>query len=87
MFAGEWRRSFMAMVGKELVYELDSTHPHGDDFEVAELKKAKNVTLVKEVKNLHPPLQDVNAVLVVDFIDRSLYLQVIIIFKNLISKS
>ena len=68
MFAGEWRKSFVAASGNRLVYDDD------DDIQSADLKKVKNVTLVKDVKNLNPKA-DATPVLVVDFIDRSLYLQ------------
>lgn len=41
--------------------------------ESVDLKKIKNITLVKDIKNLNAPVS--TPVMVVDFIDRSLYLQ------------
>ncbi len=73
-FAGQWHKSWISLCRRQLQYtcapeELFETH--GID-----LKKVKNVTLVREVKNLvENPASSHLPVLVVDCLDRSLYLQ------------
>lgn len=70
MFAGEWTHSWISLRGRHFYYTLKEDH---EDAEYVDLKKIKNLTLVKDIKNLNAP--DSMPVLVVDFIDRSLYLQ------------
>lgn len=70
MFAGEWHPSWISLRGPFFYYSLKDE----DAMERIDLKKTKNVTLVKETKNLNAPESGV-PVIVVDFIDRSLYLQ------------
>ena len=74
-FAGIWHKSWISL-------ELDSnTHrclKYTEDFDLhheVDLKKVKNLTLVREVKNLATPLSQNLPVLVVDCMDRSLYIQ------------
>ena len=69
MFGGEWHQSWISLKGNFFFYTLK----HEDAPERVDLKKVKNVTLIKDIKNLNAP-ENV-AVLVVDFTDRSLYLQ------------
>ena len=72
-FAGTWNKSWISVdtsEGRSLKYteELYST------VEI-DLKKIKNLTLVKDVKNLAAPLSHNLPILVLDCPDRSLYLQ------------
>eukprot|EP00094_Tigriopus_californicus_P000706 TCALIF_00684-PA protein Name:"Similar to Arap2 Arf-GAP with Rho-GAP domain, ANK repeat and PH domain-containing protein 2 (Mus musculus)" AED:0.13 eAED:0.13 QI:0/0.6/0.5/0.83/0.8/0.66/6/1747/1221 len=70
MFAGEWHPSWISLRGPFFYYGLKDE----DTMERIDLKKTKNVTLVKETKNLNAP-EFGAPVIVVDFVDRSLYLQ------------
>ncbi len=73
MFAGEWQVSWIALKGTSFLYQ--ATPDVGEDLmEEVDLKKTKNVTLVRDIKNLSV-LEPSVPVLVVDFADRSLYLQ------------
>lgn len=78
MFAGEWHQSWISLRGiNGFYYTLGGdtgAAASGGVAEKVDLKKTKNVTLVKEIKNLNAPDSGV-PVLVVDLIDRSLYLQ------------
>ena len=70
-FAGEWSTSWVCISGNTLVYTpIDGAAFHS--VEELNLKKVTNVTLVKDVKNLQAPEQF--PVLVIDYVDRSLYL-------------
>lgn len=69
MFAGDWNLSWISLHGTKFVYTVKDEV----DAQEVDLRKAKNITLVKDVKNLNAP--ENCPVLVVDFIDRSLYLQ------------
>ena len=70
MFAGHWHQSWISLRGRNFHYTLKED---GSEEEV-DLKRTKNITLVKDIKNLNAPEQAV-PVLVVDMTDRSLYLQ------------
>lgn len=72
MFAGEWNHSWIAVRGTDFIY---TTSGDVEELEQVNLKKIKNLTLVKEIKNLNAPDPSGTPVLVVDFIDRSLYIQ------------
>ena len=78
-FAGTWHQSWISLRGaNDFCYTLsDSTASNmvGDhEEERVDLKKTKNVTLVTDIKNLSAPEAAV-PVIVVDLIDRSLYIQ------------
>ena len=79
-FAGTWHQSWISLRGAtDFCYTLsDSTAASsavGDhEEERVDLKKTKNVTLVTDIKNLSAPEAGV-PVIVVDLIDRSLYIQ------------
>ncbi len=82
MFAGDWHVSWIALRGSDFLYQAapdgggSAIGLDGEEHELesVDLKKTKNVTLVKDVKNLSV-LEPSLPVLVVDFTDRSLYLQ------------
>ena len=73
-FAGIWHKTWISL-------ELSSSSPrlkYIEDFELThdvDMKKVKNLTLVREVKNLSTPLSHNLPVLVMDCLDRSLYIQ------------
>ena len=70
-FAGDWKTSWICVSGHVLQY----TSTDIDEFQTMEelnLKKITNITLVKDVKNLQAP--QAFPVLVIDYVDRSLYL-------------
>ena len=70
-FAGEWSTSWVCVSDNILQY----TPTDEETFLIMEelnLKKVTNVTLVKDVKNLQAP--EPFPVLVIDYVDRSLYL-------------
>ena len=70
-FAGDWKTSWICVSGHVLQY----TSTDIDEFQTMEelnLKKITNITLVKDVKNLQAPQSF--PVLVIDYVDRSLYL-------------
>ncbi len=79
MFAGEWQISWIIMQASTFLYQAS---PEGsvavpgeeEELERVDLKKTKNITLVRDVKNLSV-LEPSLPVLVVDFTDRSLYMQ------------
>ena len=88
-FAGEWSTSWICVSTSTLRYT-----PTGEDsfhsMEELNLKKVTNVTLVKDVKNLQTP--EPFPVLVIDYVDRSLYLMPVCekectILQNLIESS
>jgi hypothetical protein len=70
MFAGEWSTAWIALRDSNLSY-LFSEQETATEY--IDLKKTKNVTLVREIRNLNAP--DSSPVLVIDFVDRALYLQ------------
>ena len=70
-FAGEWNTAWICISGHVLRY----TSTDVDQLQTMEelnLKKITNITLVKDVKNLQAP--ESFPVLVIDYVDRSLYL-------------
>ena len=70
-FAGDWKTSWICVSGHVLQY----TSTDIDEFQTMEelnLKKITNITLVRDVKNLQAP--QAFPVLVIDYVDRSLYL-------------
>ncbi len=74
MFAGEWHQSWISLRGSHDFYYTVKETEGGPGEEKVDLKRTKNVTLVKEIKNLGAPESNL-PVLVVDLIDRSLYMQ------------
>ncbi len=74
MFAGKWYVSWLSLRGRFLHYSPKEGEEDQSE-NVVDLKKIKNVTLVREVKNLNAMESSLPAV-VVDFVDQSLYLQV-----------
>ena len=74
MFAGEWQQSWISLRGPHDLYYTLKESDGGPSEERVDLKRTKNVTLVREIRNLEAPFSTV-PVLVVDLIDRSLYLQ------------
>jgi len=70
LFSGQWQPAWLALDDDQLV--LLATQDALED-ERLSLKWVKNVTMVKDAKNLQPPDASL-PVLVVDFVDRSLYL-------------
>ena len=80
-FAGIWHKSWISLEyfednssNSKKVSHLKYTEDLGLNHSV-DLKKVKNLTLVKEVKNLATPLSHNLPVLVLDCLDRSLYIQ------------
>ena len=72
-FAGIWHKSWLSIdhwSNCTLKYTEDY-----DNVEEVSLKKIKNITLVKDVKNLAAPISQTLPILVIDCLDRSLYLQ------------
>ena len=70
-FAGEWKTSWICLQDRSLCYN-SSEAIEFEAMDELDLKKITNVTLVKDVKNLQAP--EPFPVLVIDYIDRSLYL-------------
>ena len=83
-FAGIWHKSWISLEyfednssnsnSSKKLSHLKYTEDLGLNHSV-DLKKVKNLTLVKEVKNLATPLSHNLPVLVLDCLDRSLYIQ------------
>ena len=73
-FAGEWCVSWLTLnySSRMLTYTSNDVDHHDNSLD---LKKVKNVTVVKNGKNLAAPDSSL-PVLVIDATDRSLYLQV-----------
>ena len=73
-FAGEWCVSWITLTYSNRTLTYTSTEANHHD-NMLDLKKVKNVTVVKNGKNLAAPESSL-PVLVVDATDRSIYLQV-----------
>ncbi len=73
-FAGEWCVSWLTLTynNRSLTYTSSETDHHDN---ILDLKKIKNLTVIKNGKNLSAPDPSL-PVLVVDATDRSLYFQV-----------
>ncbi len=80
-FAGDWCVSWLTLTynNRTLTYTNTSTDHHDN---VLDLKKIKNVTVIKNGKNLSAP-DSALPVLVVDATDRSIYLQVMSFSQSL----
>jgi hypothetical protein len=78
-FAGEWCVSWLTLNYNSRTLTYTSTEANHHD-NVLDLKKVKNVTVVKNGKNLSAPESSL-PVLVVDATDRSIYLQVNNLFQ------
>ena len=75
-FAGTWSKSWISIdASKEGRWLKYTEEIYNDSTVQIDLKKIKNLTLVKDVKNLAAPLGHNLPVLVLDCLDRSLYLQ------------
>ena len=73
-FAGAWNKSWISINTTSEGRWLKYTEELYSSVEI-DLKKVKNLTLVKDVKNLAAPLSHNLPILVLDCPDRSLYLQ------------
>ena len=73
-FAGTWNKSWISINTTSEGRWLKYTEELYTSVEI-DLKKVKNLTLVKDVKNLAAPLSHNLPILVLDCPDRSLYLQ------------
>jgi len=73
-FAGTWNKSWISINTTHEGRWLKYTEELYSSVEI-DLKKVKNLTLVKDVKNLAAPLSHNLPILVLDCPDRSLYLQ------------
>ena len=73
-FAGTWAKSWIHIDTKKEGRWLKYTEEMYNSVQI-DLKKIKNLTLVKDVKNLAAPLSHNLPILVLDCLDRSLYLQ------------
>ena len=73
-FAGAWNKSWISINTTSEGRWLKYTEELYNSVEI-DLKKVKNLTLVKDVKNLAAPLSHNLPILVLDCPDRSLYLQ------------
>ena len=73
-FAGTWNKSWISINTTHEGRWLKYTEELYTSVEI-DLKKVKNLTLVKDVKNLAAPLSHNLPILVLDCPDRSLYLQ------------
>ena len=73
-FAGTWNKSWISIDTTREGRWLKYTEELYNSIEI-DLKKIKNLTLVKDVKNLAAPLSHNLPILVLDCPDRSLYLQ------------